>query len=270
MLSINILTLSFPTEYQKLYNYNNNRKIFDFCYSVTRSSPTLQFHGLQYTRLPCPSLSLRVCSDSCPLSQRCYLTVIGRKSTLTPYWKLFLWLPFIIIIVLSGLPAGPCLSVWLSNKVPLGGFPGGSANKESTCRAGELGSIPGLGRSAGEGKGYPPQYSGLENSMDGTVPGVAKIAKWTSDFHLKCIYLALKREFVPAHLWIDEINTPCRKAGHFFVGDVLQDWRPFHVTSTLSLPLNAAFWLQFHMASFSRIYIRTWHPEPNKMLTLRC
>ena len=46
------------------------------------------------------------------------------------------------------------------------GFPGGSAGKESACKVGELGSIPGLGRSAGEGNGYPLQYSGLENSMD--------------------------------------------------------------------------------------------------------
>ena len=46
------------------------------------------------------------------------------------------------------------------------GFPGGSAGKESACNARDLGSIPGLGRSPGEGKGYPFQYSGLENSMD--------------------------------------------------------------------------------------------------------
>ena len=46
------------------------------------------------------------------------------------------------------------------------GFPCGSAGKESACNAGDLGLIPGLGRSPGEGKGYPLQYSGLENSMD--------------------------------------------------------------------------------------------------------
>ena len=46
------------------------------------------------------------------------------------------------------------------------GFPGGSAGKESTCNAWDLGSIPGLGRSPGDGNGYPLQYSGLENSMD--------------------------------------------------------------------------------------------------------
>ena len=46
------------------------------------------------------------------------------------------------------------------------GFPFGSAGRESTCKAGDLGLIPGLGRSPGEGKGYPLQYSTLENSKD--------------------------------------------------------------------------------------------------------
>ena len=46
------------------------------------------------------------------------------------------------------------------------GFPGGSGGKESTCNVGDLGSIPGLGRSLEEGSGYPFQYSGLENSID--------------------------------------------------------------------------------------------------------
>ena len=54
------------------------------------------------------------------------------------------------------------------------GFPCGSAGKESTCNAGDLGSIPGLGRSPGEGKGYGLQYSGLENSMDCIVHGITK------------------------------------------------------------------------------------------------
>ena len=49
-----------------------------------------------------------------------------------------------------------------------------SAGTESACNAGDLGSIPGLGRSPGEGKGYPLQYSGLENSMDCIAHGVSK------------------------------------------------------------------------------------------------
>ena len=54
------------------------------------------------------------------------------------------------------------------------GFPCVSARNESACNVGHLGSVPGLGRSPGEGKGYPLQYSGLENSMDCIVHRVAK------------------------------------------------------------------------------------------------
>ena len=57
------------------------------------------------------------------------------------------------------------------------GFPGGSEVKASACNVGDLASIPGLGRSPGEGQGYPLQYSGLENSMDCIVHGVAE--SWT-------------------------------------------------------------------------------------------
>ena len=56
-----------------------------------------------------------------------------------------------------------------------GVFPGGSASKESTCNVGDLGSIPGLRRSPGEGNGYPLQYSGLENSMECIIHGVAEL-----------------------------------------------------------------------------------------------
>ena len=58
--------------------------------------------------------------------------------------------------------------------VHLMGFTCGSAGKESAYNAGNLGSILGLGRTPGEGKGYPLQYFGLENSMDCIVPGLAK------------------------------------------------------------------------------------------------
>ena len=64
------------------------------------------------------------------------------------------------------------------------GFSCGSDGKESVCNPGDLGSILGLGRSPGEGKGYPLQYSGLENSMDCIVPGVTKSQTQLRDFHL--------------------------------------------------------------------------------------
>ena len=63
------------------------------------------------------------------------------------------------------------------------GFPCGLAGKESARDARDLNSIPGLGRSPGEGKGYPLQYSGLENSMDCIVHGVAKSWTQLSEFH---------------------------------------------------------------------------------------
>ena len=86
-------------------------------------------------------------------------------------------------------------NVWKS-KITSGlwteGFPCGSAAKESTCNVGDLGLIPVLGRPPGEGKGYPLQYSGLENSMDYIVHGVAKTRTQLSDFHF--------------HLWTEILN----------------------------------------------------------------
>ena len=67
------------------------------------------------------------------------------------------------------------------------GLPYGSAGKESTCNAGDLGSIFGLGRSPGEGKGYLLQYSGLENFVDCIVHGVAKSLTRLSNFHFQAL-----------------------------------------------------------------------------------
>ena len=69
------------------------------------------------------------------------------------------------------------------------GFPGGSDGKESACKAGDPGSIPGLGGSPGEGKGYPLQYPCLENPMDrgawrAAVHGVTKSQTRLSDCHV--------------------------------------------------------------------------------------
>ena len=66
---------------------------------------------------------------------------------------------------------------------PIKGFPDGSAGKESACNAGDLCSIPGSVRSPGEGKGYPLQYSCLENSMGCIVHGIARSQTCLSDFH---------------------------------------------------------------------------------------
>ena len=69
------------------------------------------------------------------------------------------------------------------------GFSDGSVSKESACKAGELGSIPGLGRSPAEGNGYPIQYSGPETSIEtgawqDTVHWVVKSWTQLNDFHV--------------------------------------------------------------------------------------
>ena len=69
------------------------------------------------------------------------------------------------------------------------GFPCDSAGKESPWNEGDLGSIPGLGRSSGEGQGHPLRYSGLENSMDCRVHGVTKSQTQLSNFHLHFIFV---------------------------------------------------------------------------------
>ena len=72
-----------------------------------------------------------------------------------------------------------------ANTINYKGFSGSSAGKESACIARDLGSIPGLGRSPGEGNSYPLQYSGLENSTDCIVHGVAKSQTWLTVHNYK-------------------------------------------------------------------------------------
>ena len=86
--------------------------------------------------------------------------------------------------------------IWLSLRLHLG-FPGGSEVKASACNAGDLGSIPGLGRSPREGNGNPLQYSCLENPMDGgawwaTVHRVAKSRTWLTDLTNLSLHLGDK------------------------------------------------------------------------------
>ena len=75
---------------------------------------------------------------------------------------------------------------WRRDRLPTSvflGFPCVSAGREPAHNVGDLGLIPGLGRSPGEGIGYPLQYSGLENSMDSIVHGVTKSQTWLSHLH---------------------------------------------------------------------------------------
>ena len=85
------------------------------------------------------------------------------------------------------------------------GFPGGSDGKESSCNTGDLHSVPGLGRSPGEGNGFPLQYSGLENSMDCKVHDVANSRTQRATFtpHTQSIIYAL---YIMWNARLDEAN----------------------------------------------------------------
>ena len=91
------------------------------------------------------------------------------------------------------------------------GFPGGSDGKESTCNVGDLGSIPGLGRSRGEGKGYPLQYSGPENS----VHEVAKSWTRVNNFHFHFFVYGTRYDQLLLLVFIIEVlnfsSTICSK-----------------------------------------------------------
>ena len=118
-----------------------------------------------------------------------------RKAVWFPFYPLlnsFLGFPDSSVGKESACNAGPWFDSWV-RKIPCKrdrlptpvflGFPCGSADKEPTCNVEDLGLIPGLERSPGGGKGYPLQYSGLENSMDCVVPGVTQSQTRLSDFH---------------------------------------------------------------------------------------
>ena len=85
-------------------------------------------------------------------------------------------------------------------------FPHSSVGKESTCSEGDLGSIPGLRRSPGKGKGYPLQYSGLESSMDCIVMELQRVGRdWATSLYfalcLVCINCFICFKYLLLSLW---------------------------------------------------------------------
>ena len=104
---------------------------------------------------PYPSLSPGVWSNSCPLCQWSHIYVCNFFQKLEQVW--FHWKAVYLLI---------CITFAID-------FPGGSNGKKSACSTGDPDSIPELGRSPGEGNGYPLQYSCLENSLDRGAWGVA-------------------------------------------------------------------------------------------------
>ena len=107
----------------------------------------------------------------------------------------------------------------------LSGFPGGSDGKESPYSVGDLGSIPGLGRSPGGGNGNTLQYSCLENSMQGgawraTVHGIPKSRTWLSDFlfffffsNVSLLTKATKWNWKPYLIYQSRFDAGYRKIG---------------------------------------------------------
>ena len=131
-------------------------------------------------------MSILTCIDVSSLNKRLILAIID--SLFESMWA------SLVAQLLKNSPAMQETPLWfLYREDPLErdrlptlvflGFPCGSAGKESACNTGDLGSIPGVRRAPREEKGYPFRYSGLENSMDCTVHGVAKSQTRLSDFH---------------------------------------------------------------------------------------
>ena len=120
-------------------------------FSLSVMSDSLRSHELQQARPPCPSPIPRVHPNPCPLSRRCHPTISSSVILFSCCPQFFLG---------SGsFQMNQLRQSWLA-------VPGGSDRKASVYNVGDLGSIPGSGRSPGEGNGNPLQYYYLENPMD--------------------------------------------------------------------------------------------------------
>ena len=168
-------------------------------------------HGLQHARLLCPSPPPRVCPSSYSLNQWRYLTISSpaalfsfclqsfqtSESALRIRWARYWSFGFsispsneysgLISFKIDWFDLSAIQDTKLRGKKSIFFYsqhfcPDSSVGKESTCNEGDLSLMSGLGRSPGEGKGYPLQYSGLENSMDCIGHGVAKSWTWLSTF----------------------------------------------------------------------------------------
>ena len=110
---------------------------------------------------------------------------------------------------------------------------------ESTCNAGDLGSIPGLGRSPGEGNGYPLQYSGLENSMNCTVHGLTKSWTQPSDFHCHFPEVSLVSVLLLSQACHQHVETSLSHLCHHGTGRLFSYKHPR--LSSLFLPPTLSF-----------------------------
>ena len=139
--------------------------------------------------------------------------------------------------------------------IPSNHLPGGSDGKEAACNAGDLSSIPGSGRSPGEGYGNPLQYSCLENSMDRGVwteesgrlqsMGLQRVGNnwvtWLSfqpSYPLSPTSLALNLSQHQIFLWVSSSHQVCKSSGASASASVLptniQGWFPLRLTGLIS------------------------------------
>ena len=113
----------------------------------------------------------------------------------------------------------------------------GSAGKEFACNVGDLGSIPVLGRSPGEGKGYPFQYSGLKNSMDYTVHGITKSQTRLSKFHSLSLIWSLMCFSLKVELISSEHSISKRRIRGSIFLPTWQNWLSMLITHSLQITL---------------------------------
>ena len=146
------------------------------------------------------------------------------------------------------------LAIWEGTR----GFPCGSAGRESACNAGDLGSIPVLGRSPRERKGYPLQYSGLENSLDCTVHGVEKSRTLLSNFHFTSLQRGCEggkesKRKGKTKLNMSDIPLPLGRISMLcYVGVLSHVWlfvTPW--TTACQVPLSMGFSRQEYWSGFS-------------------
>ena len=139
----------------------------------------------------------------------------------------------------------------------------GPDGKEFACNVGDLGLIPGLPRSPGDGKGSPLQYSGLENSMDCILHGVTKSRTWLSNFHFQ------KERGLSWWLSVRESTCQCRR--HRFDPWLRnipwkRKWQPLQYSCLENS--RGAWWATLHGIAKREMQIKTttrYHLTPVRM-----